>query len=42
MHDDGIAMPLVKTGISMEADMNLGWRPKQNISGAPIPLYYDF
>lgn len=28
MMDDGPAMPLVRTGISMAADMKLGWRPK--------------
>ena len=22
--------------------MKLGWRPKEEVSGAPIPLYYDF
>jgi hypothetical protein len=35
-------MPLVRTGISMDADMNFGWRPKKEFSGAPIPLYYDY
>jgi hypothetical protein len=40
--DDDAPAPLVKSGISMAADMKLGWRPKQNVSGAPIPLYYDF
>jgi hypothetical protein len=22
--------------------MKFGWKPKQEISGAPIPLYYDY
>jgi hypothetical protein len=22
--------------------MKFGWKPKEEISGAPIPLYYDF
>ena len=41
MMDDEPA-PLVKYGISMAADMMLGWRPKKEFSGAPIPLYYNF
>lgn len=35
-------MPLIKTGVSMSPDMKFGWRPKDDISGAPIPLYYEF
>jgi hypothetical protein len=34
--------PLVKTGISIAADMKMGWRPKNEYSGAPIPLFYEF
>lgn len=35
-------MPLIKTGVSVKADMKFGWKPKEEISGCPIPLYYDF
>ena len=35
-------MPLIHSGVSMEPDMKFGWKPKIDISGAPIPLYYDF
>lgn len=28
--------------MSMCPDMKFGWKPKEEISGAPIPLYYDF
>ena len=36
-------MPLVKSGYSMKPDMMFGWRPDtQPISGAPIPLYYEY
>jgi hypothetical protein len=35
-------LPLIQSGISMNPDMKFGWKPKQEISGAPIPLYYDF
>ena len=37
------ALPFVKHGGSISADMRLGWRPKgDNIFVAPIPLYYEF
>jgi hypothetical protein len=26
----------------MQPDMKFGWRPKHEVSGAPIPLYYDY
>ena len=36
-------MPLVKSGHSMKPDMMFGWRPDiEPISGAPIPLYYEY
>lgn len=36
-------LPLVRTGGSVLYDIKDGWRPKEKeISGAPIPLYYDF
>ena len=36
-------MPLIKSGISIAADMRFGWRPQQKeVHGAPIPLHYDF
>ena len=35
-------MPLISKGMSMSPDMKFGWKPKQDINGAPIPLYYDF
>lgn len=36
-------MPLIKSGVSIAADMRFGWRPEQkDASGAPIPLHYDF
>jgi hypothetical protein len=36
-------MPLIKSGASVHYDMMEGWRPQQElISGAPIPLYYDY
>lgn len=28
--------------MSLQPDMKFGWKPKEEISGAPIPLYYDF
>ena len=35
--------PLVNSGYDLKIDMKLGWRPdKDRISGAPIPLHYDF
>ena len=40
--DDAPAQPLFRSGISMAADMKLGWKPKSQYSGAPIPLFYDF
>ena len=36
------AMPLIKTGVSIQSDIKFGWRPKIDVTGAPIPLYYDF
>ena len=36
-------MPLVRSGYSMKPDMMFGWRPDtQPVSGAPIPLYYEY
>jgi len=36
-------MPLIKSGISIAADMKFGWRPQvKEVHGAPIPLHYDF
>jgi hypothetical protein len=35
-------MPLIKTGVSIQSDIKFGWRPKIDVTGAPIPLYYDF
>lgn len=41
--EDLDALPFVKHGGSISADMRLGWRPKgDNVFVAPIPLYYDF
>ena len=42
--DDGYEpLPLIKTGVSVAADMRFGWKPQQEqVSGAPIPLHYDF
>ena len=37
-----IAMPLIRSGVSMQSDMRMGWRPQIEVTGAPIPLYYDF
>ena len=35
--------PLVNSGYDLKIDIKLGWRPdKDRISGAPIPLHYDF
>jgi len=35
--------PLVNTGYDLKVDMKLGWKPdKDRISGAPIPLHYEF
>ncbi len=36
------AMPLIKSGISLQSDMRLGWKPITDVTGAPIPLYYDY
>ena len=36
------ALPFVKHGGSISADMRLGWRPKGDTFVAPIPLYYEF
>ena len=36
-------LPLVSSGYSLKPDMMFGWKPKfERVSGAPIPLYYDF
>jgi hypothetical protein len=35
-------MPLIKSGVSIQSDLKLGWRPQIDVTGAPIPLYYDF
>lgn len=37
--------PLVRRGVSIAADMKMGWRPRvpvAGVSGAPIPLFYDY
>jgi hypothetical protein len=34
---------LVNSGYDLKIDMKLGWRPENDrISGAPIPLHYEF
>jgi len=35
-------LPLIGSGASIMPDMKFGWKPKQEISGAPIPLYYNY
>ena len=40
--ENSLLMPLIQSGVSMQPDMKLGWKPKIEISGAPIPLYYEF
>ena len=36
-------MPLIKSGVSIAADLRFGWRPNEKeLHGAPIPLYYDY
>lgn len=40
--EDASPMPLIRTGGSIQADIKMGWRPKNPYSGAPIPLYYDY
>ena len=43
--DGDIALPLVRRGVSIAADMKMGWRPRVpngGVSGAPIPLFYDY
>lgn len=35
-------MPLIRTGVSIQADIRMGWRPKNPYSGAPIPLFYEY
>ena len=36
-------MPFIKNVGSISEDIKMGWRPKgDNISVAPIPLYFDF
>jgi len=39
---EGGAMPLIRRGVSIAADIKMGWRPRNPYSGAPIPLYYDY
>lgn len=35
-------MPLIKSGVSIAADLKFGWRPvEKELHGAPIPLHYD-
>ena len=37
------ALPFVNNKVSMDLDIKLGWKPKNNVVYvAPIPLYYDF
>jgi len=40
--ENELLMPLIQSGMSMSPDMKFGWKPKDEISGAPIPLYYEF
>eukprot|EP00347_Sterkiella_histriomuscorum_P022850 403336918 len=40
--ENQLLMPLIQSGMSMSPDMKFGWKPKDEISGAPIPLYYEF
>lgn len=36
-------MPLVNKQYDLKPDMAFGkWKPKENIIGAPIPLYFDY
>ena len=36
-------MPLIKSGVSIAADLRFGWRPNEKeLHGAPIPLHYDY
>lgn len=36
-------MPLIKSGVSIAADLRFGWRPvEKELHGAPIPLHYDY
>lgn len=36
-------MPLIKSGVSIAADLKFGWRPiEKELHGAPIPLHYDY
>ena len=36
-------MPLIKSGVSIAADLRFGWRPNEKeLLGAPIPLHYDY
>lgn len=39
---DSDPLPLIRTGVSIAADLKMGWKPRNPFSGAPIPLYYDF
>jgi len=40
--ENELLMPLIQSGMSLSPDMKFGWKPKDEISGAPIPLYYEF
>lgn len=35
-------LPMMKNVGSLAQDIKMGWRPKASITGAPIPLYYEF
>ena len=36
------AMPLVTKQYDLKPDMQFGWKPKETVNGAPIPLFYDY
>ena len=41
--DEDEPMPLIKSGVSIAADLRFGWRPNEKeLHGAPIPLHYDY
>ena len=40
--EDEKPLPLINSGASMSPDMKFGWKPKQEVSGAPIPLYFHY
>ena len=36
------SMPLVNKCYSLKPDMRFGWKPRETIIGAPIPLFYNY